>query len=67
MSWRNVATWDRALRVGLGLALLGAGFSGAVDGLGGVALCILGWLPLVTGILAWDPIYALLGTGTRRR
>ncbi len=66
MSWRNLGQWDRAVRVILGLALLAVGFSGAVSGVGGVALSILGWLPLVTGILAWDPIYALLGTRTRR-
>jgi hypothetical protein len=66
MSWRNLAPWDRALRIVLGLVLLGLGFSGVVEGVGGVALCILGWLPLVTGLLNWDPLYALLGTRTRR-
>jgi hypothetical protein len=65
-SWRNLADWDRVLRIVLGLVFLGLGLSGAVNGLGGVALVIFGWMPLLTGILGWDPIYALLGARTLR-
>jgi predicted exporter len=64
--WRNLAGWDRTLRVMLGLALLALGLSGAVGGLAGIALAIFGWLPLVTGLIGWCPLYGLLGHSTRR-
>ena len=64
--YANLATWDRALRILLGLAMLLLGWSGLVDGLWAIALVIFAWVPLLTGIVGWCPVYALLGISTRR-
>lgn len=66
MSFANEATWDRALRILLGLLMLYAGWSGLVTGVWGVALKIFAWVPLVTGLLGWCPFYAILGVSTRK-
>lgn len=63
---RNVANWDRALRIALGLLLLGLGWAEVVSGLWGVALKLFGWVPLITGVVGWCPFYALLAKSTRR-
>ena len=63
----NLAAWDRATRIILGLAMLFLGWSDLVDGLGAIALVIFAWVPLLTGILGWCPIYSLLGISTLRR
>jgi hypothetical protein len=66
MSYHNLSTLDRAIRVALGLLMLGAGWVGLTGGVWKVALEIFGWVPLVTGLIGWCPIYALLGLSTRR-
>lgn len=63
----NQAPWDRALRIAVGLGLLAVGWTGAVGGLLAVACKLFGWVPLVTGLVGWDPLYAMLGAGTARR
>lgn len=63
----NEAPWDRALRILLGLAMLALAWSGLVHGLWGLALKIFGWVPLLTGVLGWCPVYAVLGLRTYRR
>jgi len=63
---RNVARWDRAVRIALGLMLLGLGWLGIVSGLWGVALKLFGWVPLITGVVGWCPFYALAEASTRR-
>ncbi len=65
MKLHNVALWDRILRCLVGLAMLALGWSGAVPGLGGAALQLFGWFPLVTGLLGWSPIYSMLGVSSR--
>lgn len=67
MSFMNVASWDRIVRIALGGLMLGAGWSGLVGGVWGVALEIFGWVPLATGLAGWCPEYAMLGISTRRR
>ena len=57
----NEAGWDRALRVALGLALLYLGWFGVVGGGAGLALKVVGFVPLVTGIVGFCPVYALFG------
>lgn len=56
---KNVATWDRALRVVLGIVVLSLIFWGpkSLWGLVGVVL-------VVTGLAGWCPLYALLGIKT---
>jgi hypothetical protein len=62
----NEASWDRALRIALGLGMLLAGWTQVAPGLWEVALKLFGWYPLVTGIVGWSPLYVLLGITTRR-
>jgi hypothetical protein len=63
----NLATWDRALRIVLGLAMLFLGWSDIVDGLGAIALVVFAWVPLLTGIVGWCPFYAIVGISSLRR
>lgn len=63
----NLAAWDRVLRVLLGLAMLYLGWSDLVDGVWAIALVIFAWVPLLTGILGWCPIYSILGISSRRK
>ena len=58
-SFRNLATWDRIVRIGVGLTALALGSSGVLPELGGIALVLFGWVPLATGLLGWCPIYSL--------
>lgn len=60
----NEAGLDRVARITLGLALLSLGWSGAVGGGLGMAFKIFGFVPLLTGIVGWCPLYALFGVGT---
>lgn len=56
---RNEASWDRILRVVLGVALLIVGF-GVMDGTAGVVVGIIGFVPLITGLVGWCPLYSVL-------
>ena len=64
MGFVNEATWDRVLRVIAGLILLYLGWTGVVDGTLGAVFKILGFLPLVTGLVGYCPAYALFGIST---
>jgi hypothetical protein len=52
---------DRALRVGLGLGLIGLAFVGPQTPIG-----YLGIIPLATGLVGSCPVYSLLGLSTCR-
>ena len=60
----NVANWDRTAVV-LGIILLVLGWGGIVSGGWGVFLKIIGFVPLLTGLLGYCPIYGLLKFGTK--
>ncbi len=62
----NQALWDRLLRVAIGLTLIYVGWVGFPTGLSGAALRVFGPIPLVTGLLGWDPLYAILGLSTKK-
>jgi hypothetical protein len=62
----NVANWDRIARVVLGIILLVLGWGGIVTGGWGVFLKIIGFVPLLTGLLGYCPIYGLLKFGTKK-
>jgi hypothetical protein len=64
--YSNLATWDRTLRILLGLAMLLLGCSGLVGGLWAIALVVFAWVPLLTGAVGWCPVYAMLGISTRK-
>ena len=57
----NVGTIDRAVRIVLGLGILSLLF--ILEG-GARWWGLVGLLPLVTGLIAWCPAYALLGVHT---
>lgn len=67
MGFRNLATWDRILRIAVGVAMLVAGWTEAVSGVWGIALVVFGWVPLVTGLVGWCPVYALIGISSLKR
>lgn len=58
----NEATWDRALRILVGLAILSLVFVGPKTPWG-----FLGLVPLVTGVLGHCLAYNVLGISTCRR
>jgi hypothetical protein len=60
----NEATWDRIVRVVLGIVLLYLGWASVVPGGWGLFLMVIGFVPLITGLVGWCPIYALFKTGT---
>ena len=66
MSTKNLARWDRILRILTGILMILFASTGAVDGIFRVALLLFAWVPLVTVALGWDPIYALLRIGSHR-
>jgi TctA family transporter len=65
-SFQNVRPPERLVRSALGAVLLGLGLAGALPGLGSTAALLLGWVPLVTGLIGWCPLYAVLRAGSHR-
>jgi hypothetical protein len=52
----NVGTWDRALRIIVGIALIALAATGTIG--------VWGWIgvvPLVTGAIGWCPAYTAFG------
>lgn len=66
MTGRNLAHWERALRILAGTAMVALAFACALDGILRVGLLLFAWVPLATGFLGWDPVYALLRIGSLR-
>jgi hypothetical protein len=65
MSYVNEAWWDRVIRVVLGIVILYLGWAGVVDGALGTFLKVIGFVPLITGLVGWCPLYALARFKTR--
>ncbi len=65
MGFVNEAGWDRVARVIVGVVLLVLGL-GVVDGGLGVFLAVLAFVPLLTGLVGWCPLYSLLRFRTNR-
>ena len=61
----NEAGWDRIVRIVLGLAMLILGWGGFVGGTLGVILQWLGFVPLITGLIGWCPLYSLFHLRTK--
>ncbi len=59
MSFINEASWDRIGRVVLGIILLYLGWAEVVTGGWGTVLKVIGFVPLLTGLAGWCPLYAL--------
>lgn len=66
MTYMNEGLWDRVARVVAGVALLVVGF-GVVGGTAGTVLGVVGLIPLVTGLVGYCPLYALLHISTVHR
>lgn len=63
----NLSPADRAIRILLGVGLLTLSLGRWVDGHWALACFLFAWVPLVTGIGGWCPIYQLFGISTCRR
>ncbi|MFP5285846.1 MAG: DUF2892 domain-containing protein [Thermoanaerobaculia bacterium] len=66
MMYLNQSNLDRSLRILVGLSMLIASWTHLVTGVWGIALEVFGWVPLVTGLIGWCPVYVLLGVSTRK-
>jgi hypothetical protein len=62
----NQAGWERIARVVLAGILLYLGWGGVVTGTAGLVLKIVGFVPLLTGLSGWCPLYTVLGFKTNR-
>ncbi|MEJ2679021.1 MAG: DUF2892 domain-containing protein [Gemmatimonadota bacterium] len=67
MSYMNEAGWDRVLRIIAGIVLLVLGFGGFIGGPVGTIVGIVGFIPLLTGLVGWCPLYAALRFRTNRK
>ena len=63
----NEAWWDRLARIVLGAVLLTLGWGGFVTGTWGTVLKVLGFVPLLTGIVGWCPLYTVFHFRTNRK
>jgi hypothetical protein len=59
---RNIASWDRTIRIVVGLLIISLAFIGPKT-----PWAYLGFVPLATGIIGWCPPYALLGIKTCKK
>jgi hypothetical protein len=66
MGFINEASWDRVARVLVGVVLLVLGL-GVVDGGLGTFLTVVAFVPLLTGLVGWCPLYSLLHVRTNRQ
>jgi hypothetical protein len=66
MKFANESGIDRVIRVVLGIAILSLGWAGVVTGGWGVFLKIVGFVPLLTGLSGYCPLYAVLKLRTNR-
>ncbi len=62
----NVASWDRIVRVVLGLVLGYLVIAGVITGALAIVLGIVGVVFLITGIVGFCPLYSALKLSTRR-
>jgi len=65
MPFSNLAPWDRSLRLVVGAIALSIGWAVPLTDIVALALRVLGWVPVLTGLLGWSPLYSLLGITTR--
>lgn len=61
----NEAGWDRIARIVLGIVMLALGWGHLVSGPWDVILQWLGFVPLITGLIGWCPLYSLFRFGTK--
>jgi hypothetical protein len=66
MGFINEAGWDRIVRVIAGAVILYLGWAGVVTGGWGTFLKVFGFLPLLTGLFGFCPVYRVFGISTCR-
>ncbi len=66
MSYINEAGRDRLIRVLLGIVLLYLGWTGIVGDGWGIFFKYIGFIPLITGLAGWCPLYALFKFRTNK-
>jgi hypothetical protein len=66
MSYMNEGTTDRVIRIVAGIVLLALGWGEVVTGTLGGVIKALGFVPLLTGLVGWCPLYAAAHFSTRR-
>lgn len=62
---KNIGTIDRIVRIALAAIFALLYFTGTVTGVWGITLVVLGGVFLLTSLVSFCPIYAIIGTGTR--
>jgi hypothetical protein len=62
----NEAPLDRGIRIGLGIALAALALAGAVSAPWLYVVWVVAAIALVTGIVGFCPLYALLRVSTKR-
>lgn len=64
---RNLSNADRVIRLVVGTLLLVACLARWVDGHLALAFFLFAWVPIVTGLAGWCPVYQLFGISSRRK
>lgn len=64
---RNLSHRERGIRIALGTILLAACLLHWTDDRLAIGLFLFAWVPVVTGLAGWCPVYQLFGYSTRRR
>jgi len=62
----NESNLERIIRVIIGVVLLVLGWGEIVTGGWGLAFKILGFIPLITGLVGFCPLYAIFKTSTKK-
>ena len=62
----NVGSLDKNIRIVLGIILIAVGFF-FVQGTLGIIIGVVGFVPLLTGLFNFCPIYAILKLSTRKK
>jgi hypothetical protein len=62
----NESGVDRIIRVVLGIVLLALSFGGVVSGGWGIVLLVVGAIALLTGVVGFCPLYAVLKFRTKK-
>lgn len=61
----NVGGFDRVFRIVLGIVLIVAGFF-FLSGTVGTIVGVIGFIPLLTGLIGWCPLYLPFKFSTRK-
>lgn len=65
----NIGGWDRTVRGGVALVMMGSvmwGVTIMLDTMDYFIVMLIAFYAGTTAIIAWDPVYAVFGVGTRR-